>query len=110
MNGIEFVKRTENSINDIESDFPGMPKEFCAYIRLKSCQKKQARISAKINRLKKYYSKPTELFARLVEGIYINPQQIKELAPNSYKRFSELLQCGYYRELAGLLDLLNIHN
>ena len=92
------------TIDNIENDFGGMPKEFCAYIRLKSCQKKQARISSKINRLKKYYSRPTELFARFVEGLYINSEQVKKLAPNSCKRFSELLNCGYYRELAGLGD------
>ena len=95
------------SIDNIESDFPGMPREFCAYIRLKSCQKKQTRISSKINRLKKYYSKPTELFARFVEGLYIDSLKIKEFAPNSYKRFFELLQCGYYRELSGLIDYFN---
>ena len=98
------------SISDIESDFPGMPKEFCAYIRLKSCQKKQTRISAKINKLKKYYSRPTELFARLVEGIYINSEQVKHLAPNSYKRFFELLNCGYYKDLIGLSPYLEFHD
>lgn len=92
------------SVDNIEEDFPGMPKEFCAYIRLKSCQKKQSRISSKINRLTKYYSRPTELFARLTEGIYINSEQIKKLAPNCYKRFFELLNCGYYKELSGLSD------
>lgn len=97
------------SIDNMENDFPGMPREFCAYIRLKSCQKRQTRISSKINRLTKYYSKPTELFARFAEGLYIDSQKVKELAPNSYKRFFELLQCGYYRELAGLIDYFNFN-
>lgn len=88
------------SINNIEADFTDMPTEFAAYIRLKSCQKRQSRISAKINRMNKYYSKPTELFARFVEGLYINKEQVKELAPNCYKRFFELLKSGYYRELS----------
>ena len=95
-----FSKRIDiYSIDNIEKDFTDMPKEFCAYIRLKSCQKKQARISAKINKLNKYYSKPSELFARFVEGLYINKEQIKIIAPNCYKRFCELLDNGYYKEL-----------
>ncbi len=96
------------TINNLEKDFKDMPKEFIAYIRLKSCQKKQSRISSRINRLNKYYSKPTELFARFVEGLYINNEKIKELAPNSYKRFSELLEAGYYRELIGVKELLRM--
>lgn len=88
------------SVANIETDFPDMPKEFAAYIRLKSAQKKQSRISAKINRLNKYYSKPNELFARFIEGLYTNKEQIQILAPNSYKRFLELLNAGYYKELS----------
>lgn len=96
-----FTHRTEYySIDNIEKDFADMPKEFAAYIRLKSCQKKQTRISSKINKMNKYYSKPTELFARFVEGLYINQEQVKLLAPNCYKRFFELLDSGYYKELA----------
>ena len=87
------------SIDNIEKDFTDMPKEFGAYIRLKSCQKKQSRISAKINKTNKYYSKPTELFARFVEGLYIDEDKIKIIAPNCYKRFCELLDNGYYKEL-----------
>ena len=66
-----FLRRQEFfSIDNIEMDFPDMPRAFCSYIRLKSAQKKQARISERINRLNKYYSKPAELFARFVEGIF----------------------------------------
>lgn len=95
-----FSKRIDiYSIDNIEKDFTDMPKEFCAYIRLKSCQKKQSRISAKINKMNKYYSKPSELFARFVEGLYIDKEQIKTIAPNCYKRFLELLDNGYYNNL-----------
>lgn len=94
------------SIDNIEKDFSDMPKEFAAYIRLKSCQKKQSRISSKINRLNKYYSKPTELFARFVEGLYLNHNEVKNLAPNSYKRFFELLNAGYYKELYDLNEYI----
>lgn len=98
-----FTSRTKfYSIDNIERDFPEMSAEFCAYIRLKSCLKKQSRISAKINRMKKYYTKPTELFARFVEGLYLDEDKIKNLAPNTCKRFFELLDTGYYRELANI--------
>ena len=97
------------TIDNIENDFTDMPKEFAAYIRLKSCQKKQSRISAKINKMNKYYSKPTELFARFVEGLYINKEQVCVLAPNCYKRFFELLDAGYYKELRNvIISLISI--
>ncbi len=102
-----FTKKTELlSIDNLEKDFTDMPAEFAAYIRLKSCQKRQSRISAKINRLNKYYSKPTELFARLVEGLYLYPSKISEIAPNCYKRFYELLDAGYYKELSQIYYLI----
>ena len=44
-----------------------------------------------INKLNKYFSKPTELFARFVEGLYIDEQKTRELAPNATVRFFELL-------------------
>ncbi|MDD3436200.1 MAG: hypothetical protein PHC64_03500 [Candidatus Gastranaerophilales bacterium] len=102
-----FLRREEIfSITALEKDFPDMPAAFCAYIRLKSAQKKQARISARINRLNKYYSKPTELFARFVEGIYIDEEKIRQLAPNAYKRFFELIEEDYYFELSEVFKLI----
>ena len=92
------------SIDNIEKDFSDMPKEFVAYIRLKSYQKRQSRVSSKINRMDKYYSKPTELFARFVEGLYIDEEKIKTLAPNTYKRFYDLLSSGYYLELEQIFN------
>lgn len=94
------------SIDNIEKDFPEMPRAFCAYIRLKSTQKKQARISKRINSLNKYYSKPTELFARLVECFYIDRARALALAPQSTQRFFELLEQGYYFELKNVLEML----
>lgn len=106
-----FFKKTEiYSIENIEKDFCDMPEAFVAYIRLNSWRKKQSRISAKINRLKKYYQKPTELFARLVEGLYLNPQRIQIIAPHTYKRFYELLNSGYYKELSNLSEYLFNHD
>lgn len=105
--GVFFKKVDVYSIDNIERDFCDMPIEFVAYIRLKSMQKRQSRISARINKLQKYYKKPTELFARLVEGLYLSPCTVQDLAPQACNRFYELLQSGYYRELADLSDYFN---
>lgn len=102
-----FLRREEFfSIDNMEKDFPEMPAAFCAYIKLKSNTRKQARISARINRLEKYYNKPTELFSRLVEGIYIDKARAQALAPQTTKRFFELLENGYYFELKHVFKML----
>lgn len=103
--GVLFKKVRMFSIDNIEKDFCDMPVEFAAYIRLKSCQKRQSRVSARINRLKKYYSKPTELFARFVEGLYIDPEQVFISAPQTCKRFFELLDNGYYPYLSKVIKM-----
>lgn len=103
-----FLRREEVlSIDNLEYDFPDMPKSFCAYIRLKSAQRKQARISNRMNRLEKYYSKPTELFARFVEGLYIDEARVRALAPHTSQRFFELLEMGYYFELKNVFQLIS---
>lgn len=98
--GMFFKKIEILSIDNLEKDFNDMPQEFAAYIRLKSLQKRQSRISAKINRLKKYYKKPTELFARFVEGLYLDSNAVQNTAPQTSKRFFYLLNSGYYNELS----------
>lgn len=102
-----FLRREEIfSVDNIEKDFPDMPKAFCACIRLKSAQKKQARISKRINHLNKYYLKPTELFARFVEGIYLDRNKTKLIAPYTYQRFFELIEKNYYFELKNVFVIL----
>ena len=91
------------SIDSIEKDFTDMPEAFASYIRLKSYQRKQSRISARINRYKKYYEKPSELFARLVEGIVIDREWVEAIAPNVTKQFFDLLNNGFYGELSQVL-------
>lgn len=102
-----FLRREEiYTIDNMERDFPDMPRAFCAYIRLKSAQKKQARNSKRINNSNKYYSKPTELFSRFVEGLYIAPDKTRAIAPQTSERFFELLENGYYFELKEVFELL----
>ena len=98
LKGFLFKKYVIISTDNIEKDFEDMPKEFAAYIRLKSCQKRQSRISAKLNKANKYYSRPTELFARFVEGLYLCPEEVQNTAPQTYNRFFELLNSGYYKQ------------
>lgn len=101
-----FGKMEIFTIDNLENDFPDMPAAFCAYIRLNSNRKKQARISARINKLNKYYSKPTELFARFVEGLYIDEARVLALAPHSTQIFFILLKRGYYQELKTVFEKL----
>lgn len=106
-----FFKRTAKlyTIDNIEKDFIGMPQAFAAYIRLRSYQKKQSRISARINKYKKYYEKPCELFARLVEGLYIDREWVEAIAPNVSKEFFDRLNDGYYMELKNVLSFAYKH-
>ena len=103
-----FFRKTSKlySIDNIEKDFTDMPSAFAAYIRLKSYQKKQSRISARINKYKKYYEKPCELFARLVEGIYLDIEWVQAIAPNVTREFFDLLNDGYYMELEDVFNIL----
>lgn len=98
------------TIDNIEKDFTDMPPAFAAYIRLKSYQKKQSRISARINKYKKYYEKPCELFARLVEGIYLDREWVEAIAPNATRQFFDLLENGYYMELKEVFRLSYKHS
>lgn len=102
-----FFKKTTTiyTIENIERDFPEMPAAFAAYIRLRSAQRRQARVSAKISRYKKYYEKPSELFARLVEGLYIDREWTEALAPYTCECFYKHLQNGYYKELSTVLPV-----
>lgn len=103
-----FFKKTVKmySIDNIERDFPDMPRAFISCIRLKSLQRKQSRISARINKYKKYYEKPTELFARLVEGLYLDREWVEAIAPNVTRQFYDLLNDGYYIQLLNVLQAI----
>ena len=88
------------TVDTIERDFADMPRAFAAYIRMHSYQKKQARISARINKSKKYYTRPTELFARFVQGLYTDRETVETIAPHAAAKFFELLNSGHYKNLS----------
>ena len=60
--------------------------------------------------MNKYYEKPTELFARFVQGYFSNPETISTIAPITIKRFNELLHNGYYKELKDFFDIFAKNN
>ncbi len=95
-----FLRREKvYSIETLEKDFPNMQPAFALYIRICSLSRKSRNIQKRKNKLKKYYEKPSELFARLVQGMYKHEDCIKDMAPIAYKRFNELLISGYYAGL-----------
>ena len=105
MQGFFFKKERILTVKNIETDFPDMPKAFQLYIRLCSMQRKQSKITRRIGKLNKYYEKPTELFARYVQSYFSTPETISTVAPNTTRRFNELLSSGYYKELKDLFDI-----
>lgn len=105
MLGFFFKKERVLTVKNLEVDFPDMPKAFQLYIRLCSMQRKQAKITRRLNKLNKYYEKPTELFARYVQGYFSTPETISTVAPITTRRFNELLNSGYYKELKDLFEI-----
>ncbi len=94
------------NIETIEKDFPEIPQAFIAYIHLKRLQRYQRKLSRQVGKLKKYYAKPTELFARFIEGLVIDREQVKTLAPEAFSAFIERLEYRKFKQLKGLLDLI----
>lgn len=91
------------SVETVTRDFPAQEQFIYSYIKLKSYQRKLNKISARINKYNKYYSRPTEMFARLVEGLYMDEEWVEALAPESVRRFYELLDSNYYGELKNVI-------
>ena len=95
-------RKSYYDIKNIDEDFPDLPVVIRDYIKIKSLQRKQKAISVKINKFTKYYHRPTELFARFVEGLYLDCEKISCIAPHSCDKFFELLNNGYYGSLKEL--------
>ena len=105
MQGFFFKKERILTVKNLEIDFPDMPKAFQIYIKLCSMQRKQSKLSRRINKLNKYYEKPTELFARFVQGYFTNPETVSTVAPTTTKRFNELMGKGHYKEMKDLFEI-----
>jgi len=103
-----FRKEEYFDINNLDKDFLAIPESLRAFLKLKSLQRYQKRLSAKKSRIEKYYNKPTELFARFIEGLFSDPEKIKAIAPHTCAVFCELLNNGYYGNLKIPIKKLNI--
>lgn len=96
------------SVASVRKDFPDIPDEFVSYLKLRSKQRKRAKISRRINKLNKYYSEPCELFARFIEGLYLDSDMVRELAPTAYNAFVELYNKDYYHGLKNVFTILGV--
>lgn len=103
--GLFIKKERYLSVKNLDIDFPDMPKAFKTYIKLCSMQRKQTKLARRINKMNKYFEKPTELFARFVQGYFLTPETVSTIAPVTSKRFKELLNAGYYKELKDLFEI-----
>lgn len=104
-----FKKEKFYSIDNIDNDFPALPEYVKAYLKILSLQRLYKRYYRKKNKAAVYYNKPTELFARFIEGFFIDKERVLELAPFTAPLFFNLLNQGYYgnmKKLFMLADLL----
>lgn len=92
------------SVKTVDSDFPQLDEQVRNYIKLKAKQRTLRKISSRINRLDKYYTRPTELFARFVEALFVDTNAVSEIAPYTYLVFCKELTNNRYLELADFIN------
>lgn len=91
-----FNHDTTISIKTIDLDFPRMPKEFCAYIKMKSYERHRQRINSRLSKINRYLNNPTELFARFFQFYCEDKEAAEKFAPTATTRFKNLLSKKYY--------------
>lgn len=99
-----FGKTRLYSISTLEQDFPNFDSNITDYIRLRAKQRCLRRVTARISRLNSYYKRPTELFARFVEGLFIDTNTVSQIAPYTYLVFCKELTLNRYGELAEFIN------
>ena len=92
------------SVFTLDKDFPQFDIDVKNYLILKSKQRMLKRVSSRINRLDKYYKRPTELFARFVEALFVDTNKVTQLAPYAYLVFCRELAGDRYLELAEFIN------
>ncbi len=102
--GIFTTKTKLYTILTLDTDFPQLSDSAKNYIKIKSKQQVLKRISSRTNKLNNYYKRPTELFARFVEALFVDTQKVSELAPHAYLVFCKELSNNKYLELADLIN------
>lgn len=95
-----------NKIDKLENKAFKSQQALFYNMELETLQKEKRRICRCINKYKKYYMTPAELFARFIEGLYLDGDKVKDVAPNAYNRFFNLLEKGYYHELKNVFHIL----
>lgn len=102
-----WLGRTEfYTLEKLDEDFPNLPENFKNYFYLLSNYRKQKKVQNKISRLRNYYRRPTELFARFIEGLLKDEKVVSQLAPTAYAQYSALASLGYYNDLPQFLEML----
>ncbi len=91
-----FSKDTTISVKTLKNDFPTMPEEYIAYIKMKSYERHRNRLNARKSRIVRYLKHPTELFARFFQLYCTDIESVKQIAPLTLKRFLELKRQSYY--------------
>ena len=100
-----FLHKTElYNIKDIDTDFPEIPDAFKAYLKMLSLKRARNRVNSRICKITKYYNRPNELFARFVEGLTIDYDHIKTIAPYTYERYLQLSNDGYFLNLNKIVE------
>ncbi len=100
-----FLRKTEfYNIKNIDEDFPDIPYVFRANLKMLSYKRARNRINNRICKMKKYYSRANELFARFVEGLTIDYEHTKNLAPKTFERFRTLCNDGYFLNLNKIVE------
>lgn len=100
-----FLRRVEfYNIKNIDEDFSDIPQSFRAYLKMQSFKRARNRINNRICKMKKYYNRPNELFARFIESLTIDYEHTKNLAPTAFARFEELTGKKYFANLKKLIE------
>lgn len=99
-----FGGTKDYSISTLDTDFPQFEKDIINYILLKSKQRMLKRLSSRINRLNNYYKRPSELFARFVEALFVDTNKVTQIAPYAYLVFCKELTNNRYLELAEFIN------
>ena len=100
-----FGKTEFYTIERLDEDFPDLPCNFKNYFYLLSNYRKQKKVQSKISRMKRYYKKPTELFARFIEGLLKDETRVASLAPTALAQYNALSKIGYYNDLPYVLEI-----
>lgn len=103
-----YREKLNKKIDKLENKAFKSKKALLYCIELESLQKEKRRICRYINKYRKYYSIPTELFSRFIEGLYFDGKKVRDIAPIAYNRFFHLLEKGYYHELKDVFQIMKL--